>query len=171
MKRISKMAKKHPAGSKSATESVLEGGESAANTSAVVFSLGTRMMEQSADQFSRLFGATPSVDHVDRQSNRVSALQECGSVAVNGYHALSQECLVWMQNQIQAHVSASVQFMRSRSPQEFAAAQNKYIGESLALALKANSRLAGILNESADRAADSIAELDDPDKNGRHRAA
>jgi hypothetical protein len=158
------MATKHSAESNSAKGSVQDG-KPAASASAEVLTLGVRMMEQSADQVARLVGATPSVDQAERQSNRVSALQECGRVAMNGYHALSQECLVWIQSQIQAHVSASMQFMRCRSPQEFAAAQNQYIGESLALALKTNSRLAGILKDSADRAADNIAELDEPDKN------
>jgi hypothetical protein len=165
------MAMKHSAAAEPTTVSLIKAGEPAAQASAEVLNLSARMMEQSTDQVARLFGTAPSVDQATRQSNRMDALQECGSVAVNGYQALSHECLGWIQNQIQANVSASVQLMRCRSPQEFAAAHNQFIGASVALALKTNSRLAGILKECADSAVDNIAELAEPDKNGRHRAA
>ena len=131
-----------------------------------ILSMTARMAERSTEQFSQYFGAGRDSELATRNyGRRMEVLQECGSAVAKGYQEISREYLSLARGQFEANVAAFSRLAQCRTPQELLAAQNQLFGETVALALKANSRFAEIAKEVADQTTASIEEL--ADKNQR----
>ena len=132
----------------------------------------TGIAEQSAEQFSQLFGVGGDPEQTAQRYNRsVEALQECGGAVAKGYQDISREYVSWVQGQFQTTLSTFSRLAQCRTPQELIAVQNQLFGENIALMLNANRRFAEIAKEMADRAAEKITDLADQTEQEQRRAA
>jgi hypothetical protein len=155
-----------------AREAADEGVKAAEEMGANILALSTRAAEQSVNGFSRLLGLGQNTEDVKQQSQRgMEVMQAWTRLLGIGYRDMTKEYMNWAQNQMQTNVNSLARFMQCRTPDQLLACSNQLLGESIALALALNGRLAEISKEVVDRTAERITEVAEQTQQAKKQAA
>jgi hypothetical protein len=143
-----------------AHEAADEGVKAAEEMGENIFTLSTRVAEQSVNGLSRMLGVGQNAGDAIQQSARgMEVVQNWILLLGTGYRDISQEYVSWAQNQVQTNVTSLARITQCRTPDQLLAAYNQLLGENIALALTLNGRVAEISKQVVDRTAERITEL------------
>ena len=114
----------------------------------------TTVMGRSTDQFSRTLGLTGDEAHTaaERSTHSAASILHSTSTAARAMSGMSQEYLAFMKAQVERGMDCINELSRCRSPQDFAAIQADFLGQSLQSAIESGRRIADISVKVVDEA-------------------